>query len=122
MIISDRDEQIYKLRNDGISNSEIARTFDISSNRVRQIFIRVDDYKNKYPPFRKLLPIRVHNILIAHFKDESIFERPEDIISSIKYKDLFKIRNAGVFFLRDIRNALVILGYIKPDDNWFKYY
>ena len=47
--ISSRDKDIYKLHSNGISNSEISKTYNISTDRVMQICKKLTEYKQNYP-------------------------------------------------------------------------
>ena len=81
MNIDQRDEEIWRLRTEGATFSQIAKRFDISSNRVRQICLRrkdkVDNF-DKWPLLKRDLPVRIQNVLIKAFESEEIFSHPVD--------------------------------------------
>jgi quercetin dioxygenase-like cupin family protein len=118
--ISSRDKDIYKLHTDGKSKSEISNTYDISTDRVSQICKQLAEYKQSYPPLKNLLSVRSQNILIKHFDDGHILEHPEKIISNLTPVTLLRIKNIGRIYYTEIINAFIKLGYIKPNDKWFK--
>lgn len=120
MDISARDEEIYQLRKSGLSYHAIAKVFDITRERVRQICIRLDNF-NIYPPLQKLLPTLTQRALIFWFKDEHILEYPEKIIAGAKFSDLStKAQRIGKIGASRLSQALITLGYIKPGDKWLK--
>ena len=120
MDISSRDNEIYQMRKSGTSYSGIAKVFNITRERVRQICIRVDDF-NTYPPLQKLLPTLTQRALIFWFNDEHILEYPEKIITGAKFSDLrTKAQLISKVGASKLSQALIELGYLKPDDKWFK--
>jgi len=120
MDINSRDEEIYQMRKSGITYSGIAKAFDITRERVRQICIRLDAF-NTYPPLQKLLPTLTQRALISWFNDEHILEYPERIIAGAKFSDLrTKAQLIDKVGASKISQALIELGYLKPDDDWFK--
>ena len=120
MDISARDEEIYQLRKSGLSYTAIAKMFDITRERVRQICIRVDDF-NTCSPLKKLLPTLTQRALIFWFNDEHILEHPEKIIAGAKFSDLrTKAQRIDKVGASRLSQALITLGYLKPDDKWFK--
>jgi len=121
MNISTRDKEIYQLWKSGVSYSEIARVYDLTRERVRQICIRLNDFNANYPPLKKLLPTLTQRGLIYWFNDEHILELPEKIIANAKFKDLStKAQFIGKIGANRISQALIDLGYIKSDDKWLK--
>ena len=120
MEISSRDNEIYQMRKSGNSFSEIAKVFDITRERVRQICIRLDAF-NTYPPLQKLLPTLTQRALIFWFNDEHILEYPEKIIAGAKFSDLStKAQLIGKVGASKLSQALIELGYLKPADKWLK--
>jgi hypothetical protein len=124
MIFSTRDEDIYNLRKSGVTYGKIAEKYSISIMRVRQIYSRVREYKEEYdsyPSLKKLLPVLTQNGLIRWFNDKSILDKPDKIITSTNYYELYKkAQLIGKVGANKISQALIELGYLKPDDNWFK--
>ena len=58
MNLEKREEEIYKLRNQGATFSHIASAFKISSSRAQQLYARAKYMKEVFdtlPPLRKLL-------------------------------------------------------------------
>jgi len=120
MDISSRDNKIYQMRKSGISYSGIAKVFDITRERVRQICIRLDAF-DTYPPLQKLLPTLTQRALIFWFNDEHILEYPEKIIAGAKFSDLStKAQRISKIGASRLSQALITLGYLKPDDKWLK--
>jgi len=84
MNMEQRDEEIWRLRKEGTTYSQIAKHFDLSSNRVRQIcFKRKARMENagKWPPLKKLLSARIRHVLIKAFGNEEILKNPEKLAS-----------------------------------------
>ena len=55
------------------------------------------------------------------FNDEHILEHPEKIITGAKYSNLStKAHLIGKIGANRLSHALITLGYLKPDDKWFK--
>jgi hypothetical protein len=107
------------LRKSGVSYSEIARMYDLTRERVRQICIKLDDFNTNYPPLKKLLPTLTQRALIFWFKDEHILEYPEKIIAGAKFSDLrTKAQLISKVGASRLSQALIDLGYLKPDDKW----
>lgn len=121
MDISSRDEEIYQLRKSGLSYPKIAKMYDLTRERVRQIYIKLDDFNTNYPPLQKLLPTLTQRALIFWFKDEHILEHPEKIITGAKFSNLStKAHLIGKIGANRLSQALIDLGYLKPDDEWLK--
>ena len=124
MNIRTRDEKIYQMSKSGKSHTEIAKMHGICKERVRQICIKLDENKENYdswPPLKKLLSTRAQNALILCFKDGQILENPENIISSISYNYLrTKMQFVGKKSAEEISQALITLGHLESDDQWFK--
>ena len=84
MDIDQRDEEIWRMRKEGTPFSKIATHFDISTSRAQQIYRRRQDKIDnleKWPPLKKLLPIRIQKILIRVFGSEEIYKNPEKLVS-----------------------------------------
>ena len=84
MDMKQRDEVIWRLRKKGATLSEIAERFDISRERVRRIYQekqdRIDNF-DKWPPLKRILPVRIQNVLVKVFGSEEIFNHPEKLVS-----------------------------------------
>jgi hypothetical protein len=119
MDLSQRDEKIYELSVQGVSFAQIARMFNLSRERVRQIYWRTKDRKENYdswPPLKKILSNRSRNALVGHFNDETILENPKKI-SEIG-DELVRIKNIGQKSMRELASALNSLGIIKCENSW----
>ena len=72
-----RENEIYELREQGLTYSHIASIFDISRSRAHQIF-RIAKYKRDtietLPPLKRKLSKRTQKALVKHFGSESILE------------------------------------------------
>jgi hypothetical protein len=120
--LTDRDKELCRLREQcGWSFSRLADHFDISPDNVRRIWQKGEEFK-KWPRFRRLLPVRVQNVLLNKFnQDESIFDNPERIIAETSVRDLMQnCKNAGIYTVSDIANALTQIG-CPPPREWFRY-
>jgi len=77
-----RENEIYELREQGLTYSHIASLFDISKSRAHQIF-RIAKYKRDtqetLPPLKRKLSKRTQKALVKHFGSESILEEPQKI-------------------------------------------
>jgi hypothetical protein len=124
VIFSERNENIYKLKKSGLTYNQIAEMYSICSQRVIQIYFKVREYKenyDSYPPLKKILPTLTQRALTFYFNDEHILEHPEKIIIGTKFSDLRrKAPCIGKIGANRISQALIDLGYLKPDDNWLK--
>lgn len=112
MDIKKRNFKIYEMNKQGSTYREIAEHFNLSRERIRCI---VQDMKSKEndkntPPLKKLLPVRVQNILKNVFDDENIFEKPE-IIAEKGESDFIKWKNFGRIGIKQLTTALESLGY-----------
>jgi predicted DNA-binding protein YlxM (UPF0122 family) len=124
MDLSQRDEKIYELSVQGVSFAEIARTFNLSRERVRQIYWRTKDRKENYdswPPLKKILSNRSRNALVGHFNGEAILGNPKKI-SEIGGDELVRIKNIGQKSMRELASALNSLGFIKCENSWLLSY
>ncbi len=119
---SERDEKIYIMREKGASYPAIAKTFNISTERVRQIYFRIKDRKENFdswPPLKQLLSYRVQNALTNYFKNQNILESPQKI-AALGRDDVRRIKNIGKKSIRELAFALHTLGLIRQDDKWFE--
>ena len=124
MIIRNRYEEIYELKKAGLTFKEIAKKYSISGTMARHIYIKIREFKenyDSYPPLRKLLPTLTQRGLIHWFDDVHILEHPEKIIAKIKFSDISKrVPCIGKIGASKLSQALIDLGYLKPDDIWLK--
>ena len=113
MNIHERNEEIWRLRNKGSTYSQIARQFDLSSDRVRQVCTKKRArilHAGKCPPLRRELSMKVQNVLIKAFGSEDILGHPGKLASM--GPDAFsKWRNMGRKSVNQLVEALESLGY-----------
>jgi hypothetical protein len=124
MNLEKRDEEIYKLRNQGATFSHIASAFSISRSRAQQLYVRKKYMKEVFetlPPLRKLLSKRTQKVLDNYFKGENILENPQKI-ADLGWNRMLKIKNIGRKSLREITFALYDLSYIEYEDEWLDHY
>lgn len=115
-----RDERIYYLRTRGASFTEIGKIFNISRERVRQIYLKTKDRKensHSWPPLKKLLSNRTQNALTLYFNNENIMEKPQKIVD-LGQEEIRRIKNIGEKSMRELAAVLRALGFIKGDDTW----
>jgi len=120
MDIEKRDEQIYKLREEGATFSHISSLFNISTTRVTQLYYRTRYKKEHYdtwPPLMKMLSTRPKNALTNYFRNENILDNPQKIAGLGRVK-LAKIKNLGRKSVNEIAFALHAIGYIEDMDSW----
>ncbi len=82
MSLPERDEKIFAMRETGATYREIAKAFNISVERTRQIYLRLKERKDNfdsYPFLKKRLSKRVQRALTEHFGSEDILENPQII-------------------------------------------
>jgi transcriptional regulator with XRE-family HTH domain len=103
-----RNEEIYRLRREGMSFSEIAGRFGISSAYVQQIWREQIDNFEKWPPLKQMLPVRLQLALQGAFGSE-IFEHPEKL-ASMDHRVFLRMRNVGTRSIKQLREALESLG------------
>lgn len=118
MNIDQRDEEIWRLRKEGMPFSQIAMRFDISDSRALQIYRQKEEKRknfDKWPPLKRALPVRVQNILIKAFGSEEIFKNPEKL-ASMGPDVFFKWRNMGRKSVTQLIEALESLGYAVKGD------
>jgi len=122
--ISTRNDEIYKLRENGYDYFHISNLFDLSQHRVRQIYKEVKYLKEelpKLPPFEQALSTRSKNALMGYFKDKSVFTNPEQIVIMGK-NAILSIQYIGRKNIKEITQTLYKLGYIDYDDPWLDWH
>lgn len=113
MNIDKRNEEIWKLRQEGATYFQVGKQFNISSKRVKQICTqRKERIENlaQWPPLRRELSVRVQNVLIKAFGSEEIFEHPEKL-ANMGPDAFLKWRNMGGKGVNQLVEALESLGY-----------
>lgn len=113
MDIDKRNEEVWRLRKEGVPLTQIATRFRISRSRVQQICRqkqdRVDNFQN-WPPLKRILPGRVQNVLIKTFGSEEILNFPEKL-ASMGPEVFYKWRNIGRKSVKQLIDALESLGF-----------
>ena len=113
MDIEQRDDQIWKMRREGATFSQIARHFRISRNRARTIYCqkknKIENF-DKWPLLKRMLSMRVQNVLIKAFGSEEIFKNPEKL-ASMGPDAFFRWRNMGRKSINQLMETLESLGY-----------
>ncbi len=108
-----RDEEIWRLRKEGATFSQIALRFHISRGRAQQICRQRQekiDHFEKWPPLRKGLSVRVQNVLVKTFGSEEIFNHPEKLASF--GEEVFRTwKNIGRKSVGQLIDVLEKLGY-----------
>jgi len=113
MNIKQRDDEIWKMRTEGATFSQIAVRFHLSPSRVQQIYCRRKEKMenfDKWPPLKRALSVRVRDILIKAFGSEEIFKNPERL-ASMGPNVFLKWRNMGRKSANQLIEALESLGY-----------
>lgn len=108
MNMQERNEKIFAMRESGASYAQIAKDFDVSVERVRQIYLRLKELKDNfdsYPIFKKRLSKRVQHALTKYYGSEEILENPS-ILAAINPGELWKIRDIGKKSIHEIARAL----------------
>ena len=121
MDIRERDENIYAMRINGAFYHEIAKSFGISKERARMIYLSLKERKENFdswPPLKRMVSVQVQNALSAYFKTEDTLNNPQ-IIADMKMYDVWRIKNIGKKSIMEIRAALISTGCIIKDDKWF---
>ena len=78
MDIRQRDEQIWRLRKEGKTYSQIAKQFDLSKHRIRQIYFKKQERMEKaaeWPALKRELSARVQHVLVKVFGSEEILNQ-----------------------------------------------
>jgi len=118
MDIDQRDEEIWRMRREGVPLSQIATRFELSSTRVQQIYNqrqkRLEDF-HKWPPLKRMLPARVQNILTGVFGSEEIFCSPGKL-ASLGPEVFYKWRNMGRKGVKQLVDALESLGFCVSEN------
>src|SRR4030042_6539815 len=113
MNIDQRNEEIWSLRKEGATYSHIAKQFDLSLERVRRICLqkqdKIDNF-DKWPPLKRMLSLRVQNVLMKALGSEEILEHPEKL-ASMGPDAFFKWRNMGRKSVNQLMETLESLGY-----------
>jgi hypothetical protein len=113
MDMEQRNEEIWRLRKEGATFSQIATRFGISDGRAQQIYRKrqdkIDNF-DKWPPLKRMLSARVQNVLIKTFGSEEILEHPEKL-ANMGPDAFFKWRNMGRKSINQLIEALESLGY-----------
>jgi len=121
--MSDRNKEIIELREKGVTYADIAKRFSISPHRVRQIHTRCLKVKleaDTAPPLKKMLPPRLQNALVYYFNDKDIFTNPEKI-KTVPLSELTrKAPMIGKISIEELTTAMVLLGYVKEEDEWLE--
>ena len=109
----DRDEEVWRLRKEGVPLIQIATRFRISRSRVQQICSRKKDRMDnfhKWPPLKRILPGRVQKVLIKTFGSAEILNFPEKL-ASLGPEIFYKWRNIGRKSVKQLIDALESLGF-----------
>ena len=117
-----RKNEIYELRRQGSTYSRIARLFDISRSRARQIYNDAKFRQEVLPtltPMRRLLSNRTQKALIKHFGRDDILDDPRKI-AELGPKQLLRICNLGRKSLMEISSAICFMGIFKDEDEWLE--
>jgi len=113
MTINERNEEIWRLRNEGATSSQLADRSDLSRSRVEQICQKKkENMENlrKWPPLRRELSVRIQNALVKTFGSEEIFNHPETL-ASLGEEVFITWRNIYRKGAQDLTDALERLGY-----------
>jgi hypothetical protein len=113
MDIDKRNEEVWRLRKEGVPLTQIATRFRISRSRVQQICSRKQDRMDnfhKWPPLKRILPGRVQKVLIKTFGSEEILNFPEKL-ASLGPEVFYKWRNIGRKSVKQLIVALESLGF-----------
>lgn len=118
--IDKRDEQIYKLREDGATFRHIGSLFNITGTRASQVYYWIKDRKDHFytwPPLKQMLSYRAQKALKRRFEAEDILSDPKKIAET-KGIEYLKLRNVGCKTIKEMARALHNLGCIKNIDAW----
>ena len=114
MAISDRNWQIYHLRNEGKNYSEIARKFSLSRERIKQI-IEVVATHDALPTFEKEFSTMVQKGLSSL----GLFDDVQKIVL-LGAKEIKRIKNIGSKGINEIADVLYRHGYITDLEKWIQ--
>jgi len=122
MSLPERDEKIFAMRETGVTYREMAKTFNISVERARQIYLKLKERKDNfdsYPLLKKRLSKRVQSALTEYFGSEDILGNPQ-MIADMGVSKILRIKNIGRKSLKEIAIALHAAGCIERTGKWFK--
>jgi hypothetical protein len=103
-----RNEKIFVIRKSGATYGKIAKDFDISIERARQIFLKLKeliDNFDSYPIFKMRLSKGVQHVLMRCFGSEETLKNPR-IITAMSPAELWKIPKIGKISINEIARAL----------------
>lgn len=123
MNLPERDEKIFAMRETGATYSKVAKAFDISVERARQIYLQLKEKKDNfdsYPVLKKRLSKRVQRALTDHFGSKDILENPQTI-ADMGVGKILQIKNIGRKSLREIAISLRAADCIERTGKWFLY-
>ena len=113
----ERNQNIFKLRQQGKTFKHIGSLYNIGLSRVGQIYHREkENYDNadKWPPLKKMLSTRTQHYLENYFEElgyKNILNTPQKI-AEMNRKELLRIKNLGDKSVTELLNALYELGYL----------
>jgi len=116
-----RNERIIALREQGITYTEIAAKFKISRSRVGQICLREKEKmrdRDSAPTLGKLVCQRIRNALQHNVYNQNLLEDPQEI-AALGSARLLRIKNIGRKSIKELARALLRLGVIREDDQWY---
>jgi DNA-binding CsgD family transcriptional regulator len=116
-----RNERIVALREQGITYQEIAAIFKISRARVGQICLREKEKmrdRDSVPTLGNLVCQRVRNALQHNVYNQKLLEDPQKI-AALGSARLLRIKNIGRKSIKELARALLRLGVIREDDQWY---
>jgi hypothetical protein len=108
-VLTEREDEIYKLREDGATFCHIASKFNISKSRAHQLYAQVKFMKEVYdtlPPLGKLISNPTHIALKKSFKNQNILEYSRKILELGPYK-ILKIKKIGRVSLKEIASVFI---------------
>ena len=120
MNIAERNERIYKLREEGATFRHIGSLYNISKSRANQVYYRIKDRKDNFDnwaPLKKFLANYAQKVLQRAFRDENILNKPEKV-ARISGRELLRFRGIGLKTIRETARALQKLGYIEDKEAW----
>ena len=121
MNLPERNEKIFAMRETGAKYSKIAKAFDISVERARQIYLKLKERKDKfdsYPTLKKQLSKRVQTALTEYYGSEDILKNPQ-MIADMGVSKILKIKKIGRKALNEIAIVLRAAGCIARTGKWF---
>ena len=115
-----RNERIFKQREQGGTYREISALFGISPARVRQICSREKrrfERRQSVPTLKTLVSQRLQNALQYNLYNQNLMENPEQIVALGSQK-ILRIKNIGRKSIEELADALLRLGLIREADRW----